>query len=633
MRDKPATDLVEVPSPEGLTAHVSGLQPGEKLGRYELEARIGEGAFAEVWRAVEVGGHGFRKRVALKILKQEGDDPERLDALLDEARLCGHLHHPGLVDVYGVATDRGHTFVAMEWVDGIALDKLLDRFTELQLRIPPSVAVDLGIQICAGLSHAHQATDHDGNPLHLIHRDLKPANILLTWNGHAKITDWGIAKAATSNRSTQSGMLRGTPSYVAPEVWLGHREFNPTNDLFAVGAILWEVVAGEILLRGDIPVIIGLATKGDIEEDIQRLRLFSPELCPAVRGLLQRDPAQRISSASDARRMLEEAARNLRAGGGLDALMETAAPIVGRSTGHVGLSGRVRDLLDHDDHSWSALLDCAALHGLDMDADETLVSAGFAPAEELSEEAVPGTRKVPTAPPPSPPPSGPTSVRPSLLGAGLAAVLFALILAFSQWAGGVGRETSPPEVDPGPATDEAAAAADLSERAPRGVEATTDLDPEPASAADPTGTAPPDPTPTASPPPMSSPEPTAKPARLPRAEAASVPTRKPRSVPAVEPRSAPAPEPAAVANGCLVLQSSPPGAEVFLDGAATGLHAGSGSSVGLGAVAGTHSVGMGITADSQVTTTVDLTAGARATVWCDLIGAAGCRVTPSGRCD
>ncbi|MCP4871652.1 MAG: serine/threonine protein kinase [Proteobacteria bacterium] len=611
MREKPATDLVDVPAAQGLS-ELTELLPGEKLGRYELETRIGEGAFAEVWRAVEIGTHGFRKRVALKILKPDGDDPESLDALLDEARLCGHLHHPGLVDVYGVTTDRGHTFVAMEWVDGISLDKLLDRFLQLDLRVPPSAVIDLGIQICKALDHAHNATDHDGHALELIHRDLKPGNILLTWNGHAKITDWGIAKARTSNRSTQSGMLRGTPSYVAPEVWLGHRDFKPANDLFAVGAILWEMAAGEILLQGDIPVLIGLATNGSVEEDIQRLRLFSPELCPAVRGLLQRDPQNRTATAAETARLLEAAVRQVPSGGGLPAMMQLAAPIVGHGVGQSGLSGRGMELVEGGGHAWTALLECAGLHGLDLDADETLVSASFDPVSPA--DLVGQTRKLGTAPPPVPPepPSKPLTVRPSLLGAGIAAVLFGFILAFSQWANGVGRGAPP--ADPPPV----ASAAPSAPAAEPKVEVVPEPPPEPVPGDQPEADA------------------SDKPTRISRADITPAPLAEPRPRTPAPPRpkaTAPAPPPAAAsAAGCMVLQSSPPGAAVFLDGGSTGVHAGTGSTAKLDAPSGAHTIGMGIGDSPQVSTSVNLKGGQKVTVWCDLLGGAGCRVTAGGSC-
>ena len=609
MRDKPVTDPADAAAAHGLGG-LADLHPRERLGRYELEARIGEGAFAEVWRAVEIGTHGFRKRVALKILKPDGDDPESLDALLDEARLCGHLHHPSLVDVYGVTTDRGHTFVAMEWVDGISLDLLLDRFHTLELRFPPSAVIDLGIQLCNGLAHAHQATDHDGAPLDLVHRDLKPGNIMLTWDGHAKITDWGIAKARTTNRSTQSGMLRGTPSYVAPEVWLGHRDFKPANDLFALGAILWEAAAGEILLQGDIPTLIGLATNGSVDEDVARLRMFSPELVPVVRELLQRKPELRLASALEARRGLQVAAQALPPGGGLPALMQMAAPILGSQSGPVGLSGRVRDLAERGDHAWSALLECAALHGLDVDADETLVSGSFSPA--ASPDDVPATRTLPLPPPPPPPPR--LSVRPSLLGAGIAAVLFGAILAFSQWAGG--QDPERPVVDASEGV--VAAAPDAGESVPEAPsvesagpdpEGVSELDPEAAPAAG----APED-------------------SRRSKASPLIASEAQPRAT--SKPAAQPPPRPVAAtpSTGCLVLQSSPPGAAVFVDGKATGVHAGTGTSARLDGPVGARTVGMGIGDAPQVSASVRVMGGEQVTVWCDLIGGAGCRVTAGGSC-
>lgn len=301
---------------------------GDRIDRYELVKPLGQGAFAEVWLAMEDGDHGFRKRVALKILKRDARDEETFEALLHEARVCGHLHHGNIVDVYGVGQTGKTTYIAMEYIEGIPLDVILKKIRRSGLRVPLSVIVDLGRQVASALDHAHNAADHDGNSLELVHRDLKPSNIIVSSDGVAKVTDFGLAKTTTSTQETEAGMLRGTPSYVAPEVWMGTREFRPTIDLFALGAILWEMSAGELLFKGELPTIIGAAVNGSVEHDLQMLRLHQPSLAGVVGSLLQRKVEERVQTAREVCDSLGELASSVSGPGGLRLFMSLAEALV-----------------------------------------------------------------------------------------------------------------------------------------------------------------------------------------------------------------------------------------------------------------------------------------------------------------
>ena len=301
---------------------------GERIDRYELVKPLGQGAFAEVWLAMEDGDHGFRKRVALKILKRDARDDDTFEALLHEARVCGHLHHGNIVDVYGVGQAGKTTYIAMEYIEGIPLDVILKKIRRSGLRVPLSVVVDLGRQVASALDHAHNAADHDGNSLELVHRDLKPSNIIVSSDGVAKVTDFGLAKTTTSTQETEEGMLRGTPSYVAPEVWMGTREFNPTIDLFALGAILWEMSVGELLFKGELPTIIGAAVNGSVEHDLQMLRLHQPSLAVVVGRLLQRNVEERVQTAREVGDTLAGLASSYPGPGGLQLFMSLAEALV-----------------------------------------------------------------------------------------------------------------------------------------------------------------------------------------------------------------------------------------------------------------------------------------------------------------
>ena len=165
----------------------------------------------------------------------------------------------------------------MEYVEGMPLDVLITTAKKLGVTIPRSIILDLGIQIASALEYAHSATDEEGRPLGIVHRDLKPANVMLARRGGVKVMDFGIAKAASNVDATATGSLKGTPAYVAPEVWGGSREFLPRVDLFALGCMLWELTMLRRLLDGeDLASLAGAAVLGTAEADAARLRPAFP---------------------------------------------------------------------------------------------------------------------------------------------------------------------------------------------------------------------------------------------------------------------------------------------------------------------------------------------------------------------
>ena len=336
------------------------LEAGLELGPYRLERGLGRGAFSEVWLARAVGAFGFSKRVAVKILKGDqaaGDSHFR--ALVNEARICGHLHHPNVVDVYGVFEHRGVRFIAMEYVEGLSLDELQNESWIIELPIPRSVILDIGIHIARGLHHAHRARDERGEPLGLVHRDLKPGNIMLSRQGVTKVADFGIAKATMTVSDTATGVLKGTPCYVAPEVWQGSRDFQPRVDLFALGSILWEMVMRRRLFAGDgIVAMAGQAVNGDPRLESEMLGDRFPELAPTVRFLLERDPEQRTQTARQVELELQAVRGAIDAPAGMDLYLDLFHAATGGVLGH---SEEIEDLSLPltDDPAWNALIERA----------------------------------------------------------------------------------------------------------------------------------------------------------------------------------------------------------------------------------------------------------------------------------
>ena len=212
------------------------------FGRFSLVDLLGEGGMGRVFRAVMTGPSGFRKDVALKVIRARDGEVDR-SGLAEEARIGGLLKHPNIVDVYDYGEVHGHPWISMELVHGLDLMHALQR-----VRLAPAHTIEVGIAIAEGLHHAHELTVN-GEPALLVHRDLKPSNVLLTREGLVKVMDFGIAKVAGAVHKTATGVAKGTPAYMAPEQ-AAAEAVDRRADLWALGAILYEMAAGEPLLQG-----------------------------------------------------------------------------------------------------------------------------------------------------------------------------------------------------------------------------------------------------------------------------------------------------------------------------------------------------------------------------------------------
>jgi len=273
------------------------LEPGSHLDRFRLERLLGTGAFGQVWLAVDEGSHGFRKRVALKILAKTNNQ-RRIDALMREARICGAMNHPNVVDVYGVMQIEDASFIIMEYVEGETLSAMWKDLDFLGVRFPRSIIADIGIAVAEALYHAWTAEDDSGTALHIVHRDLKPANVMISDRGIVKVADFGIAKVAPDIETTRTGKLKGTPSYLAPELWQGSRDFRPAIDLWSLGVILWEMATSKRFFgRAGMAEIFELVQQRKPEAEAREVLGYFPELQPIVARLLQRDPDDRHQSA------------------------------------------------------------------------------------------------------------------------------------------------------------------------------------------------------------------------------------------------------------------------------------------------------------------------------------------------
>jgi serine/threonine protein kinase len=220
-----------------------------QIGKYRIIAKLGQGGMATVYLSVVPGPAGVNKLLVVKTLKDElSQDQEFLEMFLNEARLAARLNHANVVQTYEIGIAGSTHFLAMDYLDGQPLHAVLRRAT--RARMPLDVHVRILAETLAGLHYAHTLRDFDGTALQVVHRDVSPQNVFVTYDGQVKVVDFGIAKAVGASTATQSGVFKGKISYVAPEQASGD-PIDARADIFSVGVMLWEAMAGARFAQGD----------------------------------------------------------------------------------------------------------------------------------------------------------------------------------------------------------------------------------------------------------------------------------------------------------------------------------------------------------------------------------------------
>jgi serine/threonine-protein kinase len=303
-----------VPSSLALTTPPS--RPGgpsvQTLGRYELLTPIGRGGMAVVWAARLRGTHGFSKMVAIKtMLPVLSKDPQFEAMFLAEAQMAAGIKHPNVCEILDLGEDRGTVYLVMESIDGEPLSRLEDVCIESRRIVPAGIAARIAAQAARGLHAAHELKTESGDPSAVIHRDVSPQNILVTCEGIAKIVDFGVAKAAVRQTpTTAAGIIKGKVDYLAPEQ-IEASEIDFRVDIFALGIVLYELLAGVRPFSGqtDLATLLAIASPerapllpgGDSSPPA-----FSPSLQAIVARALEKDPARRHGSMRELAVALEE---------------------------------------------------------------------------------------------------------------------------------------------------------------------------------------------------------------------------------------------------------------------------------------------------------------------------------------
>jgi eukaryotic-like serine/threonine-protein kinase len=278
--------------------------------RYEINKRVGRGGMADVFLARD---RLLDRQVAIKVLFPEfAVDPNFVERFRREAQAAANLSHPNIVNVYDWGKYEGTYFIAMEYVQGRTLAEIL----KTNKRLTPKQAAEIASEVAAALGFAHEAG--------LAHRDIKPANILIGTNGQVKVADFGIARAmnsATESNLTQAGSVMGTASYFSPEQAQGAQP-DPRSDLYSLGIVMYEMVAGKPPFTGENPVSIAYKQVHDQPTPLNRLVEGIPRPFEAVVAkLLAKDPKLRYASAH----ALRDDLRRFRNGEQVLALVAAAA--------------------------------------------------------------------------------------------------------------------------------------------------------------------------------------------------------------------------------------------------------------------------------------------------------------------
>ncbi len=302
---EPEVETKVLAEPPAEAPDLTGQQSAQTLGRYELVQRLGHGGMATVYLALTRGLGNFQKLVAVKVIHPHlANEPAFVDMFLSEARIAALLHNPHIGEVLDIGRSDGLYYMVMEYIEGETLSALTRLLSTQQQRLPVPAVVQILADTCYGLDAVHELRDTDGNPLGLVHRDVSPQNLLITLAGWVKLVDFGIAKAAGRESSTLTGCLRGKLPYMPPEQAQG-KPLTRETDLFAVGVIGWELLAGRRLFSGaneaeTLKHVLACEIEplANIRPDVPR------ELCDLLHRMLSRDPEDRLDSAALLRREL-----------------------------------------------------------------------------------------------------------------------------------------------------------------------------------------------------------------------------------------------------------------------------------------------------------------------------------------
>ncbi len=370
-----------------------------RIGRYQIYEELAEGGMARVFLAQRDGSS------RLCVLKQlHGELEEHRTAAIRfqrEAHLVSQLDHPNIARVIDAGVEDGKFCIAMELIEGVTLQQMLDAMADRHRIVPPALTLTIATEVLSGLAYAHSLRGGDGRHLEIVHRDLSPANVMVTYDGRVKIIDFGVAQGRIDGFRTAPGMIVGTLHYMSPEQALTERT-DHRSDIYALSVLLWELLAGRPAVRDGKAIEV---LEQVIEETPPSLHLLDPGLPRAIsdavmRGL-EKAPEDRWQSAAAYHDALVSATRT-----------------VGRASWQE-MGAAVCELFPPDEQPASRWTQMISRHA-DVLADAPTIADGDAATYELIAPSMPATISGSTTQPDKTPPlelipSGSEITRPDTL--------------------------------------------------------------------------------------------------------------------------------------------------------------------------------------------------------------------------
>ncbi len=277
---------------------------GDKVGRYRLLALLASGGMGHVW-AARPEGSGFARTVALKLVRSEMSQDENYARMfIDEATVASSIHHPNVCETFELGRHGDTLFMAMEWVSGDSLAGLLRQGDSL-VGLEPTIAARVIADACAGLHAAHESVGPDGSLLGVVHRDISPPNILVSLQGQAKVSDFGIAKARHQlHERTRTGEVKGKFAYIPPEQVAGDA-VDRRADVYAMGCVLYVATLG-VRPFGNGGEALGKILRNEYKPPSAVLPGYPPGLEAVIVKALAGEPNERFQTAEEMQVALEE---------------------------------------------------------------------------------------------------------------------------------------------------------------------------------------------------------------------------------------------------------------------------------------------------------------------------------------
>jgi serine/threonine-protein kinase len=272
-----------------------------RIGEYALVARFPSSANAEVFLGYKVTNFGFIRRAVVKWTDKTRPDYDRVrENLLDEGRAISFIDHPNIVTILDMGDDTSGAYIALEYVSGTDMRRVMGELIDRKDRMPPEHACYVVCEVLRGLQHAHSAKGPDNRSLGIVHRDVNPSNVLISEDGHVKLTDFGtVLMKGRMQDTTAPGMVKGKVRYLAPE-YIADQICSNRVDVYSAGVMLFEMLTGTAAFTSNSATssMMMIVREGIPIKDLRALHLAS-RLTEIVERSTRRDPDQRFGSASD----------------------------------------------------------------------------------------------------------------------------------------------------------------------------------------------------------------------------------------------------------------------------------------------------------------------------------------------